>query len=183
MQRWPSLARLLLALPLGLLPAACLLTAPPDEELVGSCDDDTKNGGETDADCGGPCSPCGTGRTCALPADCASGVCTLDACEAASCTDGVKNATETDIDCGGPNLDCPLCAPGQRCETALDCDTSSCIDGVCVGPACDNGVLDGDESDVDCGFNCPTQCEPGQLCFDDDDCASALCDPNTFKCQ
>ncbi|MDY0063074.1 MAG: hypothetical protein RBU45_24925 [Myxococcota bacterium] len=32
--------------------------------LVPSCDDEVKNGSETDIDCGGPCAPCGDGEGC-----------------------------------------------------------------------------------------------------------------------
>lgn len=186
MQRRPSLHRtLLLALcPLALLGAlaqACSLTAPSDDELVTSCDDDAKNGGETDVDCGGPCGPCGTGRTCATGDDCVSGSCPGNVCEAASCADGVKNGTETDIDCGGPDLNCNLCGAGKHCNTLNDCE-EDCVDGVCTGPSCDDDILNGDEGDVDCGGVCPTKCQSGEQCNEGSDCASGTCDENFF-CQ
>ncbi len=40
-----------------------------------SCTDGVKNGTETDKDCGGSCSGCALGKTCAVNADCAQGTC------------------------------------------------------------------------------------------------------------
>ncbi|KIG16835.1 Chitinase [Enhygromyxa salina] len=40
---------------------------------------------------------------------------------------------------------------------------------------CANGMLDGDETDVDCGGSCDA-CEPGGACLDADDCDSFVCD-------
>ena len=46
-----------------------------------------------------------------------------------TCTDGVKNGAETGIDCGGS---CTAhCANGQSCEAPVDCQSGSCVSGVC----------------------------------------------------
>jgi cysteine-rich repeat protein len=45
------------------------------------CADGQKNGDETDIDCGGACSPCGDGKSCAGNEDCASGQCSGGVCE------------------------------------------------------------------------------------------------------
>ena len=42
------------------------------------------------------------------------------------------------------------------------------------GPGCMNGMLDGDESDVDCGGSCPP-CDDGQICHQSPDCESMIC--------
>jgi hypothetical protein len=181
MRRRPLFALCLAAWPLFAF--SCLLTAPSDEELVGSCDDDRKNGGESDADCGGPCAPCGTGRTCASADDCASGVCTMEVCAAPSCADGVKNGTETDTDCGGPDFSCNFCLAGQGCATGFDCESNVCIDDVCAEASCFDGEFNGNEADVDCGVACPVQCGPGQFCFENMDCASGVCDMSMGLCQ
>jgi hypothetical protein len=81
-------------------------TTPPAEPEAPTCTDGVKNGSESDVDCGGTCPACGTDKSCSLPADCTSGVCTGGKCAAPSCTDAVKNGTETGIDCGGS---CPTC--------------------------------------------------------------------------
>ena len=41
-------------------------------------------------------------------------------------------------------------------------------------PDCDDGVLNGDETDVDCGGIC-SLCDDGLACTDADDCLSGLC--------
>ena len=45
------------------------------------------------------------------------------------CTDGQLNGDETDIDCGGG---CPACSVGGVCALGVDCETESCVMGVCV---------------------------------------------------
>ena len=40
-----------------------------------SCDDETKNGSETDVDCGGECEPCGERKLCESNADCETRTC------------------------------------------------------------------------------------------------------------
>ncbi|GEM_PF-2197679 len=43
-----------------------------------------------------------------------------------------------------------------------------------TGSTCDNDILDGDESDLDCGGSCEP-CDPGLACLTDSDCASQIC--------
>jgi alpha-tubulin suppressor-like RCC1 family protein len=89
--------------------------------------------GETDADCGGPCKPCGAGLACGTDADCASGFCTQGTCEAPSCQDGHKNGQETGVDCGGGA--CPACGGGLPCKANADCTSAKCAAaGFCTGP-------------------------------------------------
>ena len=85
-----------------------------------------QNGGSV-CNGGGACVECTSG------AQCATGVCAGNACQAASCADGVENGSETDIDCGG--MACLPCASGKTCLTAADCQTASCTGGVCQAPA------------------------------------------------
>jgi hypothetical protein len=48
---------------------------------VPSCNDGVRNGGETDVDCGGPCTgKCALGKGCSAKSDCASGDCVLGVC-------------------------------------------------------------------------------------------------------
>jgi len=108
--------------------------APPP-----TCTDGTKDGQETDVDCGGAvCAPCAPGKACLAAVDCTSDVCTGGVCQAPSATDGVKNDSETDVDCGGalqadgtpnPAADgAPACVPGKQCALPSDC-----VQGVCDG--------------------------------------------------
>jgi len=105
-------------------------------------------------------------------------------CVALHCLDGVKNSTETGIDCGGECGSCLTTCSGTLgsetfCDGCLctigqgDCDATSQCDGnlvcagnqgtkfglgksvdVCTAAHCTNGVLDGSETDVDCGGEC-----------------------------
>jgi len=146
-----------------------------------SCDDGVLNGGELQADCGGGCAGCADGAPCALPTDCLSSVCGEDAtCAPPSCEDDVTNQAETGPDCGG---NCPAaCAPGLGCSEPEDCQSgvcapAGCAEGLascCQVPACDDGVLNGNETALDCGGNCDL-CPNGRACADDDECASGLC--------
>lgn len=113
-----------------------------------SCNDGTKNGTETDEDCGGSCSTCATGLTCAVAADCKSGVCQNTIC-LPSCTDGAKNNAETDVDCGGGT--CPACANGAGCGGGGDCQSKVCAAGACAAPTCSDGQMNGAETGTDCG--------------------------------
>ncbi|MDI3285759.1 hypothetical protein [Polyangium sp. 15x6] len=139
-----------------------------------SCEDGTKNGTETDIDCGGECiERCTLGQACKSPSDCDescdNGVCV-------SCFDGAKNGGEGDVDCGGL---CVLkCAVGATCNVGEDCFNGVCNAGMCVAPACDDGVKNGTESDEDCGGSCSTKCAAGQMCTKNGDCASNSCGGN-----
>jgi hypothetical protein len=76
----------------GNTPAAgsCVSCALVCAGPTASCTDGTKNGAETDVDCGGgSCAPCGDGMQCVADADCLS----------ASCVDGVCAAVQ-----GGPSI-------------------------------------------------------------------------------
>ena len=143
-----------------------------------ACDDGVKNGDETDVDCGGPtCEKCDAGSACTQKSDCTTDVCTDGECVEPTCNDGQIDGTKTDVDCGGP--DCPRCAAGESCKTADDCTSSVCKDmgqGLkCQPPSCTDGVLNGDETAVDCGGSCP-KCATGQTCKVHADCVSDGCD-------
>jgi hypothetical protein len=120
----------------------------PSGDCVTSCQDDLLNGYESDVDCGGPACPgCLDGRTCLVPSDCVSGVCTDELCEC-TCVDGIWCGDETDLDCGGPV--CLPCPDGWMCAVPSDCQSGVC-DGHCIAPTCDDGVMNGEETGVDCG--------------------------------
>ena len=142
---------------------------------VPACDDGVANGTETDIDCGGPCPVrCPDNAGCDSPADCVSGVCTDDVCQAPTCVDDVQNGDEADIDCGGQSLLCPRCETGAACELPADCVSGVCGVMGCVAPNCDDGVHNGDESDIDCGGPCDP-CPDGATCSTHADCQSARC--------
>ena len=98
--------------------------------------------------------------------------------EPPSCVDQLKNQDESDVDCGGS---CSACPEGQACQTAEDCETMACAEGVCVAPAClvdaDCGALAGPCTRGACDpqtFTCaPAPDHEGEACDDDDLCTLA----------
>ncbi|MBZ0115841.1 MAG: hypothetical protein K8H88_02515, partial [Sandaracinaceae bacterium] len=47
------------------------------------------------------------------------------------------------------------------------------------GPGCTDGLLNQNESDVDCGGVCGATCEPGEMCSEAIDCTTRLCAAGT----
>jgi hypothetical protein len=77
--------------------------------------------------------------------------------------------------CGGA---CPICELGAACADATDCASGACTGGICATPpppaACDDGLKNGDETDVDCGGSC-SACIVDQHCGTNDDCTTLVC--------
>ncbi len=88
------------------------------------------------------------------------------------CSNGLIDFDESDIDCGG--TECFACDAGSACSSDDDCSTNWCNNGVCDTPACDDTILNGLETDVDCGGNCDG-CEINKTCVLNDDCLSFWC--------
>jgi hypothetical protein len=150
--------------------------------------DGTKNGDETDIDCGGTKAPaCSDGKGCAINADCTSTVCRANVCQAPTSTDGVRNGDETGTDCGGSTTMAPKCAPGQGCLTDTDCDKVVCdtFQKKCKDPTHDDGIKNLDETGIDCGGPTATvaRCATGQGCASSGDCANVLCNAGTLVCD
>ena len=156
----------------------------PSNKTVDYCSDHKKDNGETDVDCGGPCQPCTVGKNCSDSSDCAVG----DSCVNGICLAEKGSECSYDTDCVG-NLTCSdgrcLVPDGQACNTSDDCASHFCNDSnVCASPSshCDNWVLDGDETDVDCGGSC-SPCSLDENCKVDSDCSSGYCDPVSSTCS
>jgi hypothetical protein len=150
--------------------------------------DGTKNGDETDVDCGGSKAPaCADAKECLIKADCVSGVCTANVCQAPTATDTVQNGDETGTDCGGTTTAAPKCPVGQGCLTNLDCDNIKCdtVQKKCLPASNGDGIKNLDESGVDCGG--PTaavpRCPTGGGCAITSDCANVLCNAGTLVCD
>ncbi|MEX1365069.1 MAG: hypothetical protein AB1Z98_18210 [Nannocystaceae bacterium] len=144
------------------------------------------NGDETDVDCGGgTCPACDDGEICIEPSDCMSEICDAGICipPDPSCRDGVLNGDETDVDCGGPT--CPGCDDGEDCVEDGDCISQLCDTktDTCLAPSCDDGVINGGETDLDCGGPCGPTCDPGEGCLVGGDCVTQGCDPGTSTCN
>jgi hypothetical protein len=150
------------------------------------CNDGIKDGNETDVDCGGgTCVACLVGKKCNTNSDCGVGAgCdfTTKTCDSTQCSDGIKDGAETDVDCGGGT--CPACAQGKGCKTDGDCLTGDGCDvatKTCDANLCNDGIKDGNETDVDCGGSTCSGCPVGKACGATSDClAGEGCDV-TFK--
>lgn len=110
-------------------------------------------------------------------------ICVAGKCGPGTCTDKVLTAGETDVDCGGL---CPKCGDDSKCNYVSDClsgvcncTASVCTHKTCKSPTCFDSVVNGRETDVDCGGICPTKCSDGQHCWKPTDCASKVCLPAT----
>ncbi|MEZ4262481.1 MAG: hypothetical protein R3B36_25585 [Polyangiaceae bacterium] len=157
----------------------------------GTHSDGIQNQGETDIDCGGIIADavgqaprCDDGKKCVAGNDCKNLVCnpgTLT-CAAPTANDGVKNGTETGVDCGGPGA-IPRCPTNEGCVDGTDCIEKVCGPAnTCLDPAPDDGVKNGDETDVDCGGAIAPGCAPGKDCQLNTDCGSGGCN-DLKKCS
>lgn len=114
---------------------------------------------------------------CLMDMECTGGAkCNTDnRCVLPQCVDGLKDADESDIDCGGASA-CPRCAPEHACTLDSDCDIACDMTTLkCVAPSCTDMILNGDETDVDCGGSCAAKCIPTQNCLVPSDCNSGVC--------
>ena len=160
---------------------------PPGAETCAAptCFDSTKNGTETDYDCGGACTPCLAFHFCLVDADCKGGSCNpvSKTCDP-TCTDGQLDGLESDLDCGGP---CPQCRPDKDCFGPEDCTTGICEaepgHGTHCQPAatCANAIQDAGETDLDCGGPLCEGCTVGMTCLVQADCFDSTCAAGT--CQ
>lgn len=172
------------------------------------CDDGLKDATEGGVDCGGGnCRQCVPGEEASHVSDCDPGFHNGSICVANACLDLLVSSDETDVDCGGASS-CDRCTFQRSCESTTDCigdlschpdrlrcvreigDTctsgndclsSVCLQGLCAAAdsACLNGVLDADETDIDCGGPSCNSCGAGQQCTGDTDCIYGLCGTNS----
>lgn len=140
--------------------AACTVTAPSDEELIGTGPLGSGAGGQGVGASGGSA---GSGGSIFVPPE-------------PTCFDQRQNGDETATDCGG-SCDEP-CGEGQGCEKNDDCqNTLQCIDGECIQPSCVDRVRNNSETDIDCGGSDPgcSRCSDGKTCVVNEDCRSSVC--------
>lgn len=130
-----------------------------------TCTDQVQNGDETDVDCGGPaCDPCSNDKLCRIDRDCNSGFCNSGTCA-------------TPVRCWGGALHV------LRGCCCLGAGITACPSPVLQLPSCDNGLKDGDETDIDCGGDrCPS-CNDGKQCSVASDCKSQNCEGGVCAAQ
>ncbi|WP_437999084.1 hypothetical protein WMF26_03015 [Sorangium sp. So ce185] len=146
---------------------------PGDDGVTDGCADGTKNGDETDIDCGGStCPQCELAKACTAKEDCASGfcadgVCCNTACDAEcdACTADLKESGEEDGSCGA-----------SKAES--ECGEATCSEGVQTA----RGTCDG--TSVDCAPGEETSCETF-ACDPDENACFAECSEDTqcAKCH
>ena len=103
---------------------------------------------------------------------------------APTCNDNMQNGLETDVDCGGAVCDGMglSCADGKNCLVQADCRSGVCNSShQCAAPRCNDGVLNGSETDRDCGGPVCAPCGNGLHCLANSDCISGNCSGN--RCQ
>ncbi|MEJ7730793.1 MAG: plastocyanin/azurin family copper-binding protein [Polyangiaceae bacterium] len=85
-------------------------------------------------------------------------------------------APGTDCSEGGGNV-CSLDGDCVQCVDGGDCDPDeTCSQEQCIPASCSNLILDGDETDIDCGgLECPG-CGTDEDCLADGDCQSDVCE-------
>jgi hypothetical protein len=129
-----------------------------------SCDTGSKNGTETDVDCGGGAAgtcgdTCATGKQCAVDGDCGSGHCADGVCCNTSCTgtclacSAAKKGGGTDGTCGSIAIGLQdssattACIGASACDGANGCKkldgqicgvNAECVDGNCIDGICCN---------------------------------------------
>jgi len=137
------------------------------------CQNQQRDEGESDVDCGGACSPCSLTQQCNTGTDCRDSECIDGTCQAASCTDGSQTESETDVDCGGGS--CKGCPVGGGCSVGLDCLSGVCSEQGCAAPTCGDRAPNGNETDIDCGGGDCDPCVAGQKCLTPSDCVGNEC--------
>ena len=118
-----------------------------NQNCMTTCTNGKQDEDEADIDCGGKCGGCDIGKNCSSDKDCLS-----ENCDTVSGT----------------------CAKA-KCKSDAECDGDAiCVEGACI--SCSDGILNGDEADIDCGGSCANACPNGRKCTQNADCKS-------YKCQ
>ncbi|MBI4701763.1 MAG: hypothetical protein HY744_11500 [Deltaproteobacteria bacterium] len=89
---------------------------------------------------------------------CQPGVCEAEKCGFTDADEGTACSETGGNVCDGHGA-CVECTKDEHCTGDDLCDTE---DNKCVPPPCKNKVLDGDETDVDCGGKDCTPCKNGK---------------------
>ena len=121
---------------------------------------------------GGKCQDC----SLSLKVYCPMGYsCDGDECTPYQCLNAKLDGQETYMDCGGPV--CRKCGSPSWCKIDSDCKSGVCKEGECAFPSTTDGVKNGEETGVDCGYpgGPPYTCKDGEGCKLATDCKSAVC--------
>ncbi len=121
----------------------------------------------------------GGGYECQSPLDCDDdgNDCTTPACNSGHCGFSDVPLGHSCLDpenspdwyCDGEGT-CVECIENDHCDDDFVCDENNCVPASCT-----DGVLNHDETDVDCGGSC-NPCDNGDHCYVWSDCDSRFCD-------
>jgi hypothetical protein len=129
---------------------------------------------------GSVCDGNGTCVACEMASDCPAQatLCITNTCNNNAC--GTTNAPQGTT-CGDNNGKvCNNAGTCVGCNSTSDCTgTDICKMSTCVAATCNDGIKDGNETDVDCGGSCPG-CPNSEDCNVGGDCQSGYC--NSGKC-
>ena len=176
MTRSLASARFLVFLTCLAVAGGCQLIATADRDLLGTGGQGGTPAGTAE---GGGGAPGGGGMApdCEIPEDCDPGNdCEDPTCDAGTCgltpaAEGAPCSQNNGQVCDGDG-NCVECTMDGDCTGTDVCDLAN---NVCVPEPCTNGVLDGMETDLDCGGPDCGPCVNGDDCLDPADCQSNYC--------
>jgi hypothetical protein len=83
---------------------------------------------------------------------------------------------QTNLYCGPASLCAALLGPGATCNADKHCQSGLCnLTCVALDATCGDGLLDGTETDVDCGGPACVRCAAKGACLHASDCKSMNC--------
>jgi cysteine-rich repeat protein len=106
--------------------------------------------------------------------------CTIDACDMGAPTN--TPAPSGDPCSVGAGVFCDGAGACVECVAPGDCASGVCTGGACIPADCLDNVVNGSETDVDCGGGACAPCADGLGCAIAADCASSVCDPALLTC-
>lgn len=152
---------------------ACAFASCGDD---GSVTTQETTGGSTGATTGDSSTPTTTSPTTVDPT---TGVDNTGPEPTTGTTESPVTTTDTtgtpDTTTDGTSTTAPDTTTGDDTTAGVDTTTDGSSSTGVAEPSCEDGVLNQDESDVDCGGDVCTPCAADQLCNDSTDCVSEAC--------
>jgi hypothetical protein len=111
-----------------------------------------------------------------------------DACHSGACTGGVPGQTlkPADTACAfGGGKFCTAAGACVECNSTAQCNvgTQICQANSCVSASCADMILDGSETDKDCGGPVCNGCATGKKCLVGTDCLDLVCNAGAKTCD
>jgi hypothetical protein len=113
------------------------------------------------------------GEPCVGDEECKSLTCENGQCTSYGSAPIGGEAGTQGVGCGSESG--PKCENGKTCTTNANCTSNACVGGVCKEPLPNDGMKNGDETDVDCGGVKAPKCALDKGCEKNADCVSDAC--------